>query len=205
MSIIISFPKLTSALHICDHFNFLAAVTICSDSGAQQNKVCHCLHCFPIYCHEVMGPDVIILFFECWVLSQLFTLLFHFHQEALSSFSLSSLRVVSSAYLRLLIFLLAILIPACASSRPAFLMMYSAYKLKKQADNIQPWCTLFPIWNQSVVPCPVLTVSSWPVYRLLRRRITWSGIPISWRIFHSLLFQWSNRCWQFVLWFLCLF
>jgi len=40
--------------------------------------------------------------------------------------------VVSSAYLRLLIFLLAILIPACAYSSPAFLMMYSAYKLNKQ-------------------------------------------------------------------------
>ena len=25
-----------------------------------------------------------------------------------------------------------------------------------QGDNIQPWCTPFPIWNQSVVPCPVL-------------------------------------------------
>ena len=33
------------------------------------------------------------------------------------------------AYLRLLIFLLAILVPACASSRPMFLMIYSAYKL----------------------------------------------------------------------------
>ena len=64
--------------------------------------------------------------------------------------------MVSSAYLRLLIFLLAILIPACVSSRPAFLMMYSAYKLNKQGDNIQPWCTPFPIWNQSVVPCPAL-------------------------------------------------
>ena len=30
--------------------------------------------------------------------------------------------------------------------------MYSAYKLNKQGDNIQPWCTPFPIWNQSVVP-----------------------------------------------------
>ena len=38
-----------------------------------------------------------------------------------------------------------------------FLMMYSAYKLNTQGDNIQPWCTPFPIWNQSVVPCPVLT------------------------------------------------
>jgi len=46
--------------------------------------------------------------------------------------------VVSSAYLRLLIFLLAILIPACGSSSLAFLMMYSAYKLNKQGDNIQP-------------------------------------------------------------------
>ena len=33
--------------------------------------------------------------------------------------------------------------------------MYSAYKLNKQGDNLQPWHTPFPIWNQSVVPCPV--------------------------------------------------
>ena len=42
--------------------------------------------------------------------------------------------------------------------------MYSPYKLNKQGDNIQPWRTPFPIWNQSVVPCPVLTVASWPAY-----------------------------------------
>ena len=35
--------------------------------------------------------------------------------------------------------------------------MYSAYTLNKQGDNIQPWCTPFSIWNQSVVPFPVLT------------------------------------------------
>ena len=40
--------------------------------------------------------------------------------------SLSAIRVVSSAYLRLFIFLLAILIPACVSSSLAFLMMHSA-------------------------------------------------------------------------------
>ena len=50
----------------------------------------------------------------------------------------SAIRVVSSAYLRLLIFLPAILIPACASSSQAFRIMYSAYKLNKQGDNIQP-------------------------------------------------------------------
>ena len=97
----------------------------------------------------------------------------------------------ASAYLRLLIFLPPILILACASSYPLFLMLYSAYKLNKQGDNIQPWCTPFPIWNQSVVPCPVLTVSTCPTYKFLKRQVRWSGIPISFRIFHSLL--WSTQ------------
>ena len=69
-------------------------------------------------------------------------------------------------------------------------MMYSAYMLYKQGDNMQPWHTPFPIWNQSVVPCisvPVLSVASWPAYRFLRRQVRWSGIPISLRIFNSLL------------------
>ena len=61
--------------------------------------------------------------------------------------------IQATTYLSLLIFLPAILIPAGASSSPAFLMMYSAYKLNKRGDNIQPWCTPFPIWNQSVAPC----------------------------------------------------
>ena len=79
-------------------------------------------------------------------------------------------------------FLPAIL-PAWASSSPAFRMMYSAYKLNKQGDNIPPWCTPFSVWNQFVVPCPVLTVASWPTYRFHRRQVRWSGVPISWRIF----------------------
>jgi len=90
--------------------------------------------------------------------------------------------VVSSADLRLLIFLLAVLIPACDSSSLAFCTMYSAYKLNKQGDNIQPWHTPFPILNQFIVPCPVLTVASFPAYRFLRRQVRWSGIPISLRI-----------------------
>ena len=50
----------------------MTAVTICSDFGAQVNKVCHCFHCSPSICHEVMGLDAMIKFFECWVLSQVF-------------------------------------------------------------------------------------------------------------------------------------
>ena len=90
--------------------------------------------------------------------------------------------VVLSAYLRLLIFLSAILIPACVSSSPAFCKIYSAYKLNKQGDNIQPWHTPFLTWNQSVVPCLALSVASWLAYRFLRRQVKWSGIPISLRI-----------------------
>ena len=65
--------------------------------------------------------------------------------------------------------------------------MYSAYKLNKQDDNIQHWCAPFLKWNQSVVPCPVLTVASWSAYRFLRWQVRWSGIPVSLRIFHIVL------------------
>ena len=46
-----------------------------------------------------------------------FSLSFNFFKKLFSSSSLSAIKVVSSAYLSLLIFLLAILIPACVSSR----------------------------------------------------------------------------------------
>ena len=138
----------------------------------------------PSICHEVTGPDAITFVF--WMLSfkLAFSLsCFTFIKRLFSTSSLSAIRVVSSAYLRLLVFLPAILILACAS----FHMMYSAQKLNKQGDNIQPWHTPFPILKESVVPCPVLTTASWPAYRFLRRQVRWSRIPISLRIFHSLL------------------
>ena len=61
--------------------------------------------------------------------------------------------------------------------------MYSAYKLNKQGDNIWPWRTPFPIWNQSVVLCLVLTVAFWCAYRYLRRQVRRTGITISSTIF----------------------
>ena len=84
---------------------------------------------------------------------------FTFIKKLFSSSLLSAIWVVTSAYLKLLIFLPAILIPACALSSPEFHMMYSACKLNKNGDNIQPSPTPFPIWNRSVDPCPVLTVA----------------------------------------------
>ena len=167
-------------------FHFMAEITIYSDSGAPKNKVSHCFHCFPIYLHEVVGPDALML--VCWMLS--FKPPFSFFSftliKSLYSFSsLSVIEVVSSAYLRLLIFLPAILIPTCDSASLAFHMVYSVYKLNNQGYNIQPWCSPFPIF---VVSSAILTVAaSWLAYRFFRRLVKWSGIPISWRIFHSLL------------------
>ena len=141
--------------------------------------------------HQVMGLDPMILVF--WMLSfkPAFSLSSFTFKKLFSSLSLSAIRVVSSAYLKLLIFLLPTLIPACALSSLAFCLIYFTYKLNKQGINIQPWWTPFPIWNQSVVSCPVLTVASWPTYRFLRRQVRWSGIPISLRIFHCWL--WSTQ------------
>ena len=147
----------------------MVAITICSDFGAPKNKVWHCFHCFPVDLPWSDGTGCHDLHFLNIELKPTFSLSsFTFIKRLFSSFSLSAIRVVSSAYLRLLIFLPEILIPACPSSRPAFLMMYSAHKLNNQRDSIQPWCIPFPIWNQSVVPCPVLTVASWPACRFLR-------------------------------------
>ena len=97
----------------------------------------------PSICHEVMGPDAMILVFECWVLSQLFhsplspssrgfEFLFTFCHKG-GVICISEVIDISPGNLD----------AACASSSPAFLMMYSAYKLNKQGDNKQPWRTLF--------------------------------------------------------------
>ena len=144
-----------------------------------------------------MGLDAMILFYFIFLIFSLkpdFSLYsFTLTKKFFSSSLLSAFGVVSSAYLRLLMFLLPILIPACNSSSLTFLIMCLACKLNKQGDNRQPFCTPFSILSQSVVPYRVLTVASWPTYRFLRRQVRWSGILISLRAFHSLLWLTQSR------------
>ena len=45
----------------------MTAVTIHSDFGAQENKICCCFHYSPSICHEVMWLDAMMLVF--WMLS----------------------------------------------------------------------------------------------------------------------------------------
>ena len=67
----------------------------------------------PSLCHKLMGPDAMILVF--WMLSFKPTFsLSSFIKRLFSSSSLSAIKLVSSAHLRLSIFLLSILIPVWA-------------------------------------------------------------------------------------------
>ena len=85
MSLLFNMP-----VYVCHSFtskeqvsNFMTAVTVCSDFGAQENKGCHCLHIFPIYlplsdgigCHDLSLLNVEFKASFC-------ILLFHLQQGA---------------------------------------------------------------------------------------------------------------------------
>ena len=111
------------------------------------------------------------------------------------SSSLFAIRVASFAYLRLLIFLLAVLIPVCGSSSLAFHMMYSAYslshqgspKLNKQGGNIQSCPTPFPNFQPFSCSMSSYNCSFWHTYMFLRRQVKLSSIHVALRIFHKCL------------------
>ena len=176
-----------------------------------------------------MGLDAMILVF--WLVSfKLFFSLssFTLNKMLFSSSSVSAIRVVSSAHLRLLIFLPAILIPAFDWTSLAFHMMYFAYKLNKQDDNT---ALMYSFPNFEPVCCTMSgsNCASWPAYRFLRRQVGWyfhffKNFPQFVAVTHTvkgfsivneaeaddfsetpLLSPWCNECWQFDLWFLCLF
>ena len=88
----------------------MAAVTLCSDSGAQGIKICHYLHCFPIYLPwsdgtvRCLDSSVLKVEFQAAFSLSSFTLI----KRLFSSFSLSSINLVSSVCLRLSILLASI-------------------------------------------------------------------------------------------------
>ena len=168
----------------------MAEVTICSDFGTPQNKICHCFHFFPLYfpwsdgtsCHDQHLLNI--------VSSQLF-------QSPLSPSSKDSL--VPLHFLPLKRYHLHIW--GCW-----YFSWHSWFQLVIHPAWYFAWCilhrseisrvtiySLLVLLSQFswVVPWLILTVASWPEYRFLRKQVRWSGIPISLRIFHSLL--WSTE------------
>ena len=100
----------------------------------------------PYICHEVMGlgatilvcPFVLIFSLKPSLSFSSFTLIKRFWNSS----SLSAIRVVPSAYLRLLMFLLTILTPACNSSS----LSHDVLSINKQGDSRQP-CLLSQSWT----------------------------------------------------------
>ena len=137
----------------------MAEINICGDFGAQKNS----LTLFPLFPHlfpmKWWDQRPWSSFSECWALSQLFHSSFTFIKRLLSSSSLSAIRVVSSAYLKLLVFLPAILIPLVLLPAQRFswctlllllLSLQSAYKL-----NNNLWQTIIiynKLWIINYIP-----------------------------------------------------
>ena len=156
----------------------------------KKNKACHCFHCFSIYLPWSDGTGAIILVF--WMLSfkPTFSLSsFTFNKRLFRSFLISAIRVV--------VICISEVIDTSPGNLDSSLCFFqpsvSTYKLNKQGDNIQPWHTPFPIWNQSVVPCPVLTVASLPAYRFLKRQLRWTSIRISQNFPHFVVIHTVKR------------
>ena len=147
----------------------MAAVTIHRDFGAQENKICYCFHFSPSICHEVMGLDAMILVF--WMLSfkpsfSLFS--FNFIKRLFNSSLLSAIRVVSSACLRLLIFLPAIL--RCGGWMQWQLEWEKEFHVASIASMGLVWCCLeaecFVIW------CPLSASSLCDQYLIHRSNLS---------------------------------
>ena len=114
----------------------MAVVNIHCDFGAQEDKICHCFHFFPFCLSWNNGSGYHDLSF--WMLSfkPNFSLLsFTLIKRLFSSSLFSAIRMLSSAYLRLLIFLWSILIPVCDSSSMTFHIMYSEINVNTYPIN----------------------------------------------------------------------
>ena len=145
----------------------MATVSVCGDFGAQENKVCHCFHFSPSICREVMGLDAMILGFWMLIFKPAFSFSSFTFTKRLFSSSLLSANKMVSLHIWGYWYLSQQSWFQLEFHSASILHDVTTQKLNKQGDNIQPWWTPFPIWNQSVVPCPVLTVASWPAYRFL--------------------------------------
>ena len=136
-----SFP---SKEQVC--FNFMAMVTVHSDLRAQENKIYQGFHVFP-FClpwSDRTGCHDLTVFYVQFQAS-FFTLLFHPYQEA---------PFLPLEWYHLHICFKLVIYPAWPFT------WCTPNKLNKQGNNIQPWHTPFPIWNQCIFPPPVLTVAS---------------------------------------------
>ena len=133
-------------------FNFMAPVTVHSDFGTWENKICHCFHVFPFYLPQSDGTRCYGLFFKCWASSQLF----HSPLSPSSRDSFIPLWFLSLEWHHLhiwdwLIILPEILIPDSDTSSLAFHMMYSMLLLG-HFSHVWLFATLWTVACQPSLP-----------------------------------------------------
>ena len=105
----------------------MAPVTVHSDFGAQENKICHCCHFFPFYLHEVMGPDAMVLVFLMLIFKPVFSLSsFTFIETLVPLCFLPYCGIICVS--EVIDISPGNLDSSCASSSLAFHMIYSAYQ-----------------------------------------------------------------------------
>ena len=156
------YPYMTTGkIKTLTRWTFVGKV-MCSDFEAQENKV-SLFPLFPrLFAMKWWDQMPWLSFSECWHLSQLF----HSPLSLSSRGFLFPLHFLPEGWCHLHIWgywyfsQQSLFQLALHPASPAFLMMYSSYELNKQGDNIQPWSTAFLIWNQFIVPCPVLPVAT---------------------------------------------
>ena len=144
--------------------NFMASVTVHSNFGTQEYKMCYCFHFSPIYLPWSDGTKCYDLsFFLCWVLSQFY----HSPLSPSSKVSLVPLHFLLLEWYHLHVY-------EVVDASLWFIQHSISYdgfciEVKKQDDNTQLYGTCFPILHEWVVSCLFLTVASWPAYRFLRK------------------------------------
>ena len=172
---------------MCIHAELVqSCLTLCSDCKPKKRKFVTGSIFSPSICPEVMGPDAMILAF--WTLSfkPAFSLSFYTSSRGslvplhFRSLEWYHLHIWGSWYFSWQSWFQVVI-------HPAFLMMYSPCKLNKQGDNTYLWCTPFPIFEPVHFSMSSSNSCFLTCIQFLRRQVRWSGIPISLRIFHSLL------------------
>ena len=161
----------------------MAAVIINSDFGAQENKICHCFHFSPSIRHEGNGTGCHDLSF--WMLSfkPAFSLSsFTFIKRLFSSSSLSAIRVVSSAYLKLLILLPGISIPAWVNN---VLLKLHVSNYFMHIANVW-YVTVGQCYGLNVCVPPKLILKSWHTHTPTRYSPQrWWGLNHLWMVLKS--------------------
>ena len=147
---------------------------------------------FPSICHEVMGPNAMVLVF--WILRFFFSFFWMLSFKPASLlFSFTFIkRLFSSCFLFAITVVSVICIsevidisPGNLDSSLCFIQLGISCDVLCIEVKYAGWqytTVTYPFPNLEPV-CFRSRVASWPAYRFLRRQVMWSGIPISWRIF----------------------